>query len=283
MRENELWNVTYYIAVIFMLFIILFPIYAMVKQSLVYESETYKRTLFPESITLENYLNLAREVSQAGSVGAVGFHIFIRNSFIISISVTLITLFISTFGGYSLARLNFRGKDICSLIVVISYLMPAVVLMVPLYILIVSINLQNSFEGIILALLSRSVPFCTWFMVGYFKAIPKELEEVAMIDGASRITALFRIILPLSLPSLVVNMIFSFTLAWNDFIYSFMLIDKTQLLPLSVAMYRLINGEFVPWSTLMAGGVIASLVPVTLFLIIQKYIIAGLTAGAVKG
>jgi len=161
--------------------------------------------------------------------------------------------------------------------------MPAVVLMVPLYILIVNINLQNSFEGIILALLSRSVPFCTWFMVGYFKAIPKELEEVAMVDGASRVSALFRIILPLTLPSLVVNMIFSFTLAWNDFIYSFMLLDRTQLLPLSVAMYRLINGEFVPWSTLMAGGVIASIVPVTLFLIIQKYIIAGLTAGAVKG
>ncbi|MEM1574207.1 MAG: carbohydrate ABC transporter permease [Candidatus Methanomethylicaceae archaeon] len=283
MRGNKLLNIAYYIAVITLLLIILFPIYAMIKQSLVYEKETYERTLFPKNITLENYLSLAREVSQAGAVGAVGFFVFVRNSFIISISVTLITLFVSTFGGYSLARLNFRGRDLCSLIVIISYLMPAVVLMVPLYILIANINLLNTFEGLILALLSRSAPFCTWFMVGYFKAIPKEIEEVAMVDGASRLGALFKIILPLSLPSLVVNMIFAFTLAWNDFIYSYMLIDKTQLLPLSVALYRLIHGEFVPWGTLMAGGIIASLVPVTLFLIIQRYIIAGLTAGAVKG
>ncbi len=277
-----LWTLFYYISVVFIIFITLFPIYGMVKQSIVPEIETYKKGFLPSTITLENYLSLSKEVAQAGGVGAIGFQVYLRNSFIISTPVMLLTLLISSLGGYSLSRLKYKGRDICNLFTVLTYLIPPVILMIPLYFLVASINLLNTFEGLILVLLSRSVPFCTWFMVGYFKEIPKELEEAAFIDGASRLKTLFRIVLPVSFPGLVVNMIFSFTLAWNDFIFSFILIDKTQLLPLSVAMYRLIQGEFVPWGTLMSGGVIASIVPITLFLIVQRYIVTGLTAGAVK-
>jgi len=279
---KNFWNLLYYFSITFIMFITLFPIYGMIKQSLVPEIETYKRSFLPSFITLENYLNLSKEVAQAGGVGAIGFQIYLRNSFIISTPVMLLTLLISSLGGYSLSRLKYKGRDICNLFVVLTYLIPPVILMVPLYFLIASINMLNTFEGLILVLLSRAVPFCTWFMTGYFKEIPKELEEAAFIDGASRLNTLFRVVLPVSLPGLVVNMIFAFTLAWNDFVFSFILIDKTQILPLSVAMYRLIQGEFVPWGILMSGGVIASIVPVTLFLIVQRYIVTGLTAGAVK-
>jgi len=276
-------DIVYYTVALIIVSLVILPLYFMFMQAFTPETQIYHRNLIPESFTLSNFVELFRQISKAGSVAGTSFFLYVRNSLFISSLTTIINLCVSTLAAYSLARLRYRGKYLCSTIVLFTYLFPAVVLMVPIYIILASFSLTNTLEGVVIALSATSLPFTTWLLNGYFRTLPLDIEESALIDGCSQLGILVRIVLPISLPGLVVAAIFSFTQAWNNFLFAYILIDRPPLLPLSVASMRLIKFEYVEWSKLMAAGIVAAIVPVILYMSIQRYVVKGLTAGAVKG
>ncbi len=221
--------------------------------------------------------------TEAGSAVGTSFAVYVRNSVIIAGTVTTTFLFFSILGAYSLARLRYRGKYFWSSYMLFTYLFPPVVLMIPMYLIMASLGLLNTLQAIIICHLTRTVPFSVWLLNGYFKTLPPDIEESAYLDGCGRLQALLRVVLPVALPGLVVAAIYSFTASWNDFIFAYILVDKPPLLPLSVAAMRIIKFEYVRWSSLMAAGIVSAAVPAALYMFIQKYVVQGLTAGAVKG
>jgi multiple sugar transport system permease protein len=189
---------------------------------------------------------------------------------------------LGTLGGYALARIRFRGKDILSSISLFSYIFPVIVLIIPIFFLFSSWGLINNHLGLILALLSVTLPYTLWMLRGFFQTIPIEIEEAAFLDGCSRLQVLFKIVFPVATPGIVATAVYAFILAWSNVIFPLILISRTDLQVLPIGILNYMKADFVPWDRLMAASFIASLPPVLLFYIAQKYIIAGLTAGAVK-
>ncbi len=200
--------------------------------------------------------------------------------------VSLIVMFISTLlgmtGGYALARMRFPGKDILSSMSLFAYVFPTVVIMVPIFFLFSMWKLVNSPTGLILALLSHSLPYTLWMLRGFFQTIPVDIEEAAFIDGCNRFQTIFRIVFPLSTPGIVATATYSFILAWNNVLFPLILISRTDIQVISIGLLNYMKADFVPWDRLMAASFVATLPPTLMFFAIQRYIVAGLTAGAVK-
>jgi multiple sugar transport system permease protein len=186
-------------------------------------------------------------------------------------------------GAYALTRLRFPGRKFFARALVYTYLMPSSLLFIPLLIIIRGIGLQNSLEGLVFAYLGFTVPFCTWLLMGYFMSIPIELEESAMIDGCSRLGVLFRIVLPLTVPALAVVAFFSFTLSWNEFIYASVLVADTDVRTIPTGIPNFIVEDVFFWGPMMASTLISSLPPLAVYFVFQRFLITGLTLGAVKG
>jgi len=168
-------------------------------------------------------------------------------------------------------------------LILFKYLLPTAMLFVPLYAIVVSLGLGNTLRSLMLTYLSFTVPFCTWMLMGYFRSIPPELEEHAMVDGCTKVGALIRILLPLSAPGLVASAIFSFTLAWNEFLLAlvFTMDQSTMTVPIKLSM--MVVGDQYIWGQLMAGAVLASVPVAILYFLGQRFVVQGLAAGSVKG
>jgi multiple sugar transport system permease protein len=255
-----------------------FPFYHMTLTSLKQDKELYDRNSVPLIIrqgpTLEHYRMLLWETA---------FLVWTKNSLMITVLSTAASLAIGTVAAYALARLKFFGVAAFGTGIFVTYLVPTSLLFLPLAQVINWLGLSDSKWALIVTYPTFLVPFCTWLLMGYFRTVPKEVEECAMVDGATRIQALFRIVLPITIPGLVCAALFAFTLSWNEFIYALTFTSSSEQITASVGVTsELIRGDIYFWGSLMAGAVLGSIPIVILYVFFLDYYVSGLTAGAVK-
>ncbi|WP_395816405.1 carbohydrate ABC transporter permease [Devosia sp.] len=255
--------------------LVLFPIYWMVITSLKLPREIYRvPSLWPKTFTLDNFEKLLADGS---------FMLAIRNSLIVSTIVTLISVTISSFAAYSMVRFRYRFRGVIGRLILFAYLTPGSLLFIPLSIVMAQLRLGNSLVGLVLVYLTFSLPLSTWLLQGYFRGVPRELEEQGMIDGLSRFGALIRIVLPLSAPGIAAVAIFTFTGAWNELLFALVLITSDSQRTAPLALSYLITSDVLPWGPLMAGAVISSVPLMVLYFVAQRFMVAGMTEGSVKG
>jgi multiple sugar transport system permease protein len=274
-HKNRHWLALAYVIVVVASVWAIFPFYWMLLTSVRHESEMYSRdpALWPKSFTLQHYHS---------ALFASGFPRFFANSFLVAAGTTAVSVVAGAMAAYALTRLRFAGRSLIARMLVVSYLAPGSVLFIPLFALFVSLRLTNTLHGLALAHLTFTVPFSTWMLMGYFRTIPVELEEAALVDGATRWGALWRVVVPLSAPALVVVAVFSFTLSWNEFLYALVLVQRKELMTAPVGLTFFQTADLFYWGAIMAASTLMALLPVLLYVIGQRWVISGWTAGAVK-
>jgi multiple sugar transport system permease protein len=275
-RNIRLFGGTYMPLSLFVVFA-LFPFYWMLMASLKSNQELYSLKAFPfwvERPVLTQYTYLFENTD---------FLTWLSNSVSVGIITTLVSVVIGILAGYGLARLRFRGAEGFGIAIFISYLVPTTLLFIPLSQVVHSLGIANSTWALLVTYPTFLVPFCTWLLMGYFKTIPRELEECAMIDGASRLGSFVKIVLPLAVPGIVCAALFSFTLSWNEFIYALTFISRTsqKTIPVGVVV-ELIRGDVYYWGSLMAGALLGSIPIAMVYSFFLDYYVSGLTAGAIK-
>jgi multiple sugar transport system permease protein len=261
------------------IFFALFPFYFMLITSFKSNAELYSLKSVPlwiqKGVIVDHYRYLFFRTE---------FLIWIKNSLIISVAATSISLVISILAGYSIARLRFAGVSSFGTAVFITYLVPPTLLFLPLSQVVVWLGIADSIWALIVTYPTFLVPFSTWLLMGYFRTIPREIEECALVDGATRMQTLLRIMLPMAIPGIVCVVLFSFTLTWNEFIYALTFVSQSSQKTAIVGVTAdLIRGDIYYWGSLMAGAVLASVPVVAGYVIFLDYYVSGLTAGAVKG
>jgi multiple sugar transport system permease protein len=255
-------------------FMVAVPLYWMVTTAIKTNKELYEEFSYvPRQMTLENFERvIVREQLLTN----------IRNSFSVAMSTTLFTVVVSAMAAFSIVRYRYRGRDWIGRIILFKYLLPSAMLFIPLYVIVTALGLGNTQQGLMLTYLTFTIPFCTWMLMGYFRSMPVELEEQAMVDGCSKIGALMRILLPLSAPGLVASAIFSFTLAWNEFLLALVITMDQSTMTVPIKLTMMVVGDQYIWGQLMAGAVLASIPVAVLYFIGQRFVVQGLAAGAVK-
>ena len=230
-------------------------------------------TYLPKKWAFDNFIGVWKEIPLMG---------FIKSSFIISISATIIVILIAVPAAYYVARNDFRGKKLFLLLVLITQMFAPTALVVGIFREIVKFGLVDTYLALILIYAAFNMAFSIWILSSFFTSIPKEIEEAAWIDGCNRFTTLTRIVLPLALPGLVTAFIFTFIAAWNEFVIALTLTSSPEHEPLTVGLTSLIGQYQVQWNYLFAGSIIAIVPVVVLFALIEKWLVGGLTAGSVK-
>jgi multiple sugar transport system permease protein len=256
----------------------LFPFVWMVITSLKPNAELYDPKAFPLAIrhpSLEHYIGLLKETN---------FLLWTANTMVVAVVSTAISLVLGAMLAYPLARLRFAGAALLAMSVGAAYLVPQTLLFVPMVDLINRLHLGNTLSAVMLTYPTLLVPFSAWLLMGYFKTVPKELEEAALIDGASRWCAMTRVILPLCVPGFISAGIFAFTLAQNEFLYALLFLTRSDIRTVSIGVVgELIRGDAFYWGQLMAAAFLGLIPVVLIYMFFVKYYVAGLTAGAVKG
>jgi arabinogalactan oligomer/maltooligosaccharide transport system permease protein len=209
--------------------------------------------------------------------------LWLWNSLVITVTTAIIGVIIASTGAYAFSRWKFPGRAPGLIFLLTTQMVPAAMLMVPLYILAARLNMINSYRGLALAYSATSVPFSIWILKGYYDTIPIDLEEAAMIDGASKLATFYRIILPLSTPALVIVFLFNFMSAWNDYLFSRIILQKAEVFTWTLGLYSLAGQFTTEWGNFAASSILIMVPVVVLFLYSSKYLISGLTLGAVKG
>jgi ABC-type glycerol-3-phosphate transport system permease component len=252
------------------------PIYWVVVTAFKTSKEIYGATptLFPVLPTLENFEK---------ALFRSEFPRFVFNSAYVAVAVTLIAGTIGALAAYPIARMRFKGQALTARAIVLVYLLPASLLFIPLFLILQRLGLIDTKLGLIVAYLTFTVPFCAWMLIGYFKTIPPELDEAAVVDGANRFQVLTRVILPIATPGLAVVALFAFTNAWNEFLYALVYVYSKDSQTLTTGLMSLMMGDTFIWGQLMASSVIGIIPILIIYIIAQKYIVEGLAAGSVKG
>jgi len=277
-RRKFWWRIASHLLLIPFLVFALFPFYHMALTSLKTDRELYDRNAVPLLIrqgpTLEHYTKLLWETA---------FLTWTKNSLLITILATALSVVVGTLAAYALARLRFFGVSSFGTGIFVTYLVPTSLLFLPLAQVVNWLGLADSKWALVVTYPTFLVPFCAWLLMGYFRTVPKEIEESAMVDGATRVQALMRIILPIAIPGLVCAVLFAFTLSWNEFIYALTFTSSSDEITSSVGITtELIRGDIYFWGSLMAGAVLGSVPIVILYVFFLDYYVSGLTAGAVK-
>lgn len=256
--------------------ITIFPLYWIIITSFKTQKDIFSLPIqyWPKEFTLDNYIQIFK-ISH--------FQTYIFNSFLVSIVASFIVLIISMLGGYVLARFKFKGKGQVMGGFLITQMVPIFIGMAPLYMMMSNMQLINHLFSLMLIYTVMLIPFCTIIMVGFFQKIPSSLEEAAMIDGCSRISALFKVIVPVMLPGIMATFIFAFVQCWNELIMAVMFIDEETVKTIPVAMNSFIKKYDIEWGAMSAGTVLSVIPTMILFAFCQKYLVNGLTQGAVKG
>jgi multiple sugar transport system permease protein len=279
MSRRHFWNrVLMHVLLVPFLIFAVFPFYHMALTSLKTDRELYDRQAVPllirQGATLEHYTKLLWESE---------FLTWTKNSLLVTLLATVVSLVVGTIAAYALARLKFFAVDSFGTGIFVTYLVPTSLLFLPLAQVVNWLGLADSKWALVVTYPTFLVPFCTWLLMGYFRTVPKEVEECAMVDGATRIQALTRIVLPIAIPGLVCAALFAFTLSWNEFIYALTFTSSSDQITASVGVTsELIRGDIYFWGQLMAGAVLGSVPIVILYVFFLDYYVSGLTAGAVK-
>ncbi len=274
-RVSLLQKIVNYTLLVILALVILFPIYYMIIVSLKLPKDIYRTpSLLPINATVQNYVDLFTEEE---------FFINIRNSLVVAALSTFVSVLFSCLASYSLVRLKYRLRDWIGRLILFTYLTPSALLFIPLSVIIAQLQLGNSHHGLIFVYLTFAAPLSTWLMMGYFKGIPIDLEEQAMVDGATRLQAFYKILLPLAVPGLIAVSVFTFTSAWNELLYGLIFITSPDLQTVPVAISYLITGDVFRYGLIMAGSVSAAVPVMVLYYLAQRFVVQGLSAGAVKG
>jgi multiple sugar transport system permease protein len=244
---------------------------------------TLPTRVVPSELTLGNYVDIFKPAAFGENSGQSTFVLAMRNSVLICLGTTLVAMLFGTTAAYAFARFNIPQKRTLLLLVLGSQLLPAVSLIIPLFRMFKSAQLLDSLLALILAYSTFSMPFVVWIMAGYFQSVPRELEEAARIDGASRFQAFLRVALPLARPGLGATAIFTLLNAWDEFFFALIFTSTYASKTLPVALAEFIGRHSVNWGLLVTGGFIASLPPIVLSLVFYRYIVAGLSAGGLMG
>jgi len=266
------------------LFFIFFPILWLFSASLSTQAELYAIPphWIPQHPTLQNYLDIIFPSLATSSVPRT-FAVAIMNSFKIASAVTIICIMIGSLAAYALVRIPFRFNRAIQLGIIATRMIPEVSLILPLFIIASSLGLINKPIVLIVTYMSFALPYAIWMMAAFFQTVPIELEDAARIDGCTRLGILFRVVMPISVPGLVSTAMFTFLLAWDEFFYALIFTSTLASKTAPVAIAEFVGRYAVNINGMMAGGIIAALPPVLLAFIFQRYIVSGLTAGAVKG
>ena len=279
LRSERRWALIWaYISLIISAIILLTPPVYMLITSLKTSAEIADQKGNPWIVrnpTLENYWELITNSLFQG---------FFINSVVVTVVVVALTMVISILAAFALARMRFWGSQVLATGVFLTYLVPDTLLFIPLYQIVGGLGLLNSIWGLVLVYPTLTVPFCTWIMIGYFASIPKELDEAALIDGATWPQMLLKIFVPVALPGIIAATIFAFTVSWAAFVYPTAFITTPDQMPLTIGVVsQLVRGDVFVWGQITAGALLAALPPVIVYAFLMDYYIAGLTAGATKG
>jgi multiple sugar transport system permease protein len=255
---------------------VLFPFYWVIVTSFKGNPQISERSsiFWPDPFTTEQFRSLIQDTP---------FLMWLGNSVIVALVSTVISVAFAALAAYALARLKFLGAGLLTTLILITYLLPGTLIFIPLYQILADFGLINSHGSLFATYPTFLMPFATWVLIGYFRSIPVELEEAAMIDGASRLYAFWRITLPLAAPALLAVALFAFTNAWNEFLFAFVFINSESLRTLPIGLLSLVVGDILPWGKLMAASLLTAIPVALLYLYGQRYLVGGLTVGAVKG
>ncbi len=267
-----------YLLMALIVFVVAFPLFWMISTSFKPKTEIYVTppTLLPMTWTLQNYVDL---------FWITKFGYYYRNSIIVAGGATLLAITTGSLAAYALSRFKFLGFGLYLRMILFTYMLPSVMLMIPLYVLAVDVGLQDTLLGLIIANSTSALPFTIWLLRSYFATIPIELEEAAMIDGCGRLRAFYRVILPLALPGIIATSLFAFTAAWNEFLYALVFINTDELRTLPVGLHSWAGGadsQMDVWSMLLAAAVLTTAPVLVFYGLIQRHLVVDLSAGGTK-
>lgn len=275
LNRPVLGQIPLWVAMSGMLFFVLAPIYWIVVTAFKTDVQVQVRTsiLWPQPWTMEQFSALLSEQP---------FGIWYRNTIFVAVASTVIAVVLSAMAGYALARLRFRGAQGLTGIVLLTYMMPGALLFIPLYQILSDLGMIDSLSALIVTYPTFTLPFASWLLMGFFRSLPMELEEAGLTDGATRMQAFRLIILPLAKPALLAVALFTLTNAWNEFLFAFVFITSEGLKTLPVGLQSMIVGDVAPWGQLMAASILISIPVVIVYAYGQRFLVEGLTLGAVK-
>ncbi len=265
-----------YFALLWLVIYCLFPLGWMISTSFKPTEDTYviPPLWIPPHPTLSSYETI---------LGIQNFPRYFFNSAVVSLATTILALIFACLAGYGFSRFRFRGSRLLMVFTLITQMFPGILLVIPYFAVMNSLGLFNTYPALVIAYTSFSLPFCIWMLKGFFDSIPAELDEAAMIDGCGRFSAFLRVILPLSAPGLAATAIFSFLIAWNEFLFAVALTSTPDMSLVTVGIVSNIGQFRIAWNDLMAAAVLATIPTITLYTFLERYLVQGLTAGAVKG
>jgi multiple sugar transport system permease protein len=259
----------------FMVFVVA-PFVWMVSISLKPESEIFSKhiDIFPRNPTLENYISIFEFIP---------YPQFFMNSVLVAVVTTVLSTVVSVLAAYAFSRFRFFGRSLIAFLILATQMFPLVTGIIPLYLVFSKLGLINTFWSLFIAYVAFTIPFCTWMLKGFFDNIPREIEEAAIIDGCSRLQVLRIIVLPISVPAILATGVFCFILSWNEFLYATVFTTSNSVRTLPAALGQMVGQGYTQWGGLNAAGVMTTLPVVICFVLFQRYLVSGLTAGAMKG
>ena len=271
-------NIVFYVILIAVLAVLVFPMIMMLSVSLKETSETigYPPTIIPRSFTLKHFADTFNE-------SIFPFMKYFKNSMYIALITSVLVVFLGILGGYALARLRFKGKNVKTEMFFFVYMFSGILLIVPLYKMLASIGLRNTREAVIICMFIQTLPTAIYMTRSYFETVPYELEEAGRVDGLSRMGIIFRIMTPLSIPGLISVFAYAFMIAWNDVLFASIFLDSPDKLTITIGLNSLFNTPDYIWGRMMAASLVTSLPIVIMYAFSQNLIKSGATEGGVKG
>ncbi len=277
MRQNPWARPLISLVVWTIVLIIVFPLIWMILTSVKPQTELFRipATFWPRSITFEHYQTLFEKTP---------FLKYMWNSVILSVSTTVVVIVLAVLGAYSLTRFVYPGRERIAILVLFTYLLPSVVLVLPLYLMMVKIGIANSLFSLVIAYVSFALPYALWLLRSFMANMPEELEWAALVDGASRMGAFVDVVLPQTLPGVISTALFTFIAAWNEYFYALILVNTDEARPVTTGVITMLVTSFnIEWSLLMAAAVAMSVPLIVIFVFLQGYLLRGFAGTGVKG
>lgn len=287
-------RVAAYLALLLVTFLMCFPLIWALSTSLKPAKDVMATPprVIPKEVTFANYRNLITGKEQyyradqsyvPSTAAPQHFVSWFGNSVVVSLGSTLISIVISTLAAYSITRFRYTGRRLIPYFSLLGYMIPSIILVFPMFLVMAQLSLTNSLWSLTFGYVSITLPFCMWLLWAFFRGIPVELEEAAMMDGAGRLRVFVDIVLPSAAPGIIAAAIFSLIVSWNDFLFARVFINSIENLPLTVGVMHFFEGVHVDWGLMMASAVLMTVPMAILFMLMQRHLVAGFGAGAVKG